>query len=153
GWGVCVALLLAAPVLPQSQRGQFVGTVTDPSGSAIPAARIEVLKPETGVKIETLTNSSGLYTVPGLNYGRYTVTATATGFAPYTVENVETATATTTTLNLVLKIGSLSERVEVLAANPVVLEATTSDIGTSVDEKLEKDAPNLISGGKRSPYS
>jgi hypothetical protein len=152
-WAIFIAVILAAPVLPQTQRGQFVGAVTDQSGSAVPGAKIEVFNPETGVKIETVSNTSGLYTVPGLNYGRYTVTVTAAGFAPYSVENAEIATATTTTLNLVLKVGNVTEKVVVTAANPVVLEATTSDIGTSVDEKLEKDAPNLISGGKRSPYS
>src|SRR3984893_13536578 len=152
-WALCIAVILAAPVLPQTQRGQLVGAVTDQSGSSVPGAKIEVFNPETGVKIDTVSNSSGLYTVPGLNYGRYTVTVTAAGFAPYSVENVDIATATTTTLNLTLKVGSVTERVVVMAANPVVLEATTSDIGTSVDEKLEKDAPNLISGGKRSPYS
>ncbi len=152
--GVCIALVvLAAPVLSQSQRGQFAGSVTDPSGSAIPGAKIEVLNPATGVKTDTVSNSSGLFTVPGLNYGRYTLSVTAAGFAAYSIENVEIATATTTTLNVVLKVGNVTERVEVLAANPVVLESTTSDIGTSVDEKLEKDAPNLVSGGKRSPYS
>ena len=150
---VCIALILAAPVLPQTQRGQFVGAVTDPSGSAIPGAKIEVFNPETGVKVDTVTNTSGLYTVPGLNYGRYTLTVTAAGFAPYIIENMEIATSTTTTVNVVLKVGNVSEKVEVLAANPVVLESTTSDIGTSIDEKLEKDAPNLVSGGKRAASS
>ena len=136
-WKACRGyfVFLSVVVFAQSQRGQFVGVVTDTSASVIPAARIEVLNPETGVKVTTTTNSSGLYTISDLNYGRYRVTVTAAGFAPYAVDNAEIATATTTTLNIVLKVGNVNEQVEVLAANPIVMEATTSDIGTSVDEK------------------
>ena len=148
-----VLLFCSTPGFAQSQRGQFVGLVTDPSGSVVPGAKISVSNPETGVTVETASNNTGYYAVPGLQYGRYNVTATAAGFSTYTVENVEIATATTTTLNLVLRIGNISEQVDVKAANPVVLEATTSSIGTSVDEKLKMDVPNLISGGKRSPFS
>jgi hypothetical protein len=35
-WAICIAVILAAPVLPQTQRGQFVGAVTDQSGEFCP---------------------------------------------------------------------------------------------------------------------
>src|SRR4051794_2208750 len=112
----CVVFFLCVALgFPQSQRGQFVGLVTDPSGSVVPGAKISVANPETGVTVESSSNNTGYYAAPGLQYGRYNVTATAAGFSTYTVENVEIATATTTTLNLVLRIGNISEQVDVKA--------------------------------------
>ena len=71
---VLVALLTllswATSVLAQTQRGQIVGEVTDPSGSVVPGAKIELMNPQTGGRVATETNSSGLYTIPYLQYGK-----------------------------------------------------------------------------------
>ncbi|MGH9357200.1 MAG: carboxypeptidase-like regulatory domain-containing protein, partial [Terriglobia bacterium] len=55
--------------------GTFTGTVTDPSGAVIPNVKVIITNTATGVSHATATNASGLYTVPNLVPGRYTITA------------------------------------------------------------------------------
>src|SRR6266508_974282 len=148
-----IAVALTAPTaLPQTQRGEVTGEVTDASGALIPNAKIELANPQTGAKFETVSNASGVYTIPYLPYGRYQMTVIAPGFAAYTRPVVEIATGTTTTVNVVLTVGEVTQQVTV-EAGAVVLESNTSSLGTAVDEKLKKDLPNLVNGDKRSPWS
>jgi len=136
----------------QSQRGEVTGVVTDASGAVIPSVKVELVNPQIGAKFETTSNPSGVYTIPLVPFGRYAMTVTSPGFATYTRPVVEVATGTTNTVNVVLTIGEVSQQVSV-QGGAVVLESTTSSLGTAVDEKLKTDLPNLINGDKRSPFS
>ena len=80
---VAICLLsLSIGALSQTQRGQIVGEVTDPAGSVVPAAKVELVNPSTGVRHETVTGPNGSYTFPLLNYGKYDLKVSAPGFAP-----------------------------------------------------------------------
>jgi hypothetical protein len=145
-------LFLAPAAWSQSERGQLTGVVTDPTGAVIQGAKIEISSSSTGVKFDTESNSSGVYTIPGVPYGEYQMTVSTAGFATYTRPIVEVATGTTSTVNVVLTVGEVTQQVSV-EATAIVLESTTSSLGTAVDEKLKSDLPNLINGGMRSPFS
>lgn len=56
------------------------GTVADPSGAAVPNAKITVVSPQTGFTRTTTTNASGLYSFPQLPVGTYDLTVEANGF-------------------------------------------------------------------------
>jgi hypothetical protein len=94
---ICTILLLA---LTNSQAqsggatGTIVGTVADSTGALIPGAKVSITEADTNVTSTTTTSSSGNYTVASLKPGTYRVTAVAAGFE------------TTTTLNVVLTVGS-----------------------------------------------
>ena len=135
---LCVAGCV--PLAAQSQRGSIVGSIADPTGAVVPSASVQVTNEETGAKFEALSNANGYYNVPYLPYGKYTMNVAVVGFKAYTVQGVEVATATTTTLNITLEVGSQTQEVSV-TATPVVLEATTSSVGTSVEQKLKDDLP------------
>lgn len=150
---VLTFLPLLAPTSAQTQRGQIVGRITDSTGAVVPAASVEVTDPATGVKLETKTNDSGFYTVPYVQYGRYEVKVTAAGFAPYLFSGVEVATASTTTVNVELKLSSITTEVTVQEATPVVLESMSSGVGAVVEEKLKSELPNIVSGQKRNATS
>ena len=62
--------------------GQIVGQVLDPSGAAVPAARVTVLNKETNYTREVVTDSAGRYAVPLVLLGRYELTTTANGLTP-----------------------------------------------------------------------
>src|SRR6266478_3853438 len=145
-------VLSALPASAQTQRGEVTGVVTDSSGALIPNAKVNLASAQIGAKFDTLSNASGVYTIPLVPYGRYEMTVTAPGFATYTRPIVEVATGTTNTVNVVLTIGEVTQEVTV-AAGAVVLESNTSSIGTAVDEKLKTELPNLVNGDKRSPFS
>src|SRR5215467_5951546 len=72
----------------QVDRAELEGTVTDPSGSVIAGATVEVLAADTGLSKEIKTNSKGYYRFPGLAVGTYTVTTTANGFKTKVIGDV-----------------------------------------------------------------
>ncbi len=138
-----VSLLLFAAAFTtfaQSQRGTIVGTITDATGAVVPDAKVEVVHSETNAKFEALANQNGYYNVPYLPYGKYTLRVTVPGFKVYSITGVEVATATTSTVNVSLSVEAQTQEVQV-QANAVILEATTSSVGTSVEEKLKDDLP------------
>src|ERR1700758_2648864 len=73
-----IVLLFAAQGL--AQEATIVGTVTDPSGAAVPNASIIVTNTDTGLSRTLSTSSDGQYVAPSLTIGHYTVKATASGF-------------------------------------------------------------------------
>src|SRR5690349_12879805 len=87
---VCLALLVAVAAA-QVQNGQFTGVVTDPSGAAIPNAKVSVTNLGTNQTTSLTTNQSGVYSARELPPGAYRISAEAPGF--------KTATNTNVTLN------------------------------------------------------
>src|SRR2546430_17567130 len=75
---------LAGILLAAVAWGQFTtsieGTVTDPSGSAIPGAAITLLNTETGIKTTVQTNSTGYFVFPSLPPRLFSGTAAGPGF-------------------------------------------------------------------------
>src|SRR5215813_7437936 len=72
--------------------GGIAGVVRDPSGAAIPAAKVLVANGAKGISRSLTTNDAGVFTAPALApAGGYTVTVEAKGFAPYEVKDLELA--------------------------------------------------------------
>src|SRR5215472_16952209 len=67
----------------QSVYGTIAGNVTDSSQAAIVSARVVATNPETGFTRQTLSNSVGVYSVPDVLPGVYTVEVSAPGFQSY----------------------------------------------------------------------
>jgi hypothetical protein len=134
----------------QTNRGQLIGTVTDASGSSIPGATISTLNPETSVKLEAKSNDAGQYQIY-LPFGRYEVRVTANGFSPQLSTGVIISTATTTTLDVTLKLGAVAEEVTV-TATAASLDTAAATVGVTVEENLLRDAPVPVAGNTRRPY-
>src|SRR5258708_5891537 len=90
-----ILLLLAAvicfsraPSATAQGFGTIVGTVTDPSGSVIPAVKITVVNEGTQATRAVTTNDQGYYVVPALQPSTYDVSASASGFAGFTHKGV-----------------------------------------------------------------
>jgi hypothetical protein len=87
--GVLSAVLLAPFASGQSTFGSFRGIVKDPSGAVVPTATVEVTNEGTGATRRATTSSAGVFNVPNLDIGTYTVRVSAKGFSTYdhTVSN------------------------------------------------------------------
>ena len=109
-------IILSCPLLAQIDHGSLNGTVTDPSNSLVPNAKVEAVLAATGLRRETTTGSAGTYQFPSLPIGVYTVTITKTGFRPAEYRNVELTVGQALTLDTHLTIGATSAVVEVTAA-------------------------------------
>src|ERR1700676_868241 len=61
--------------------GTIQGTITDPNGSAVPEAKVEIENLSTQIVTTAISNADGFYTAPNLLPGDYKITATRSGFA------------------------------------------------------------------------
>ena len=107
--------LLVACAWAQESRAIISGTVTDPQGAAVPAAIVEVKNLETNVASKTVTNDHGLYTLPPLNPGMYSVTVSAVGFKTAIQRSVELRVADRIALDFKLELGGTTETVNVVS--------------------------------------
>ena len=113
---VLATLLVAVNAYGQTFRGAINGTVTDPSGAVVAGAGVKATNDATAVVLDATTTSDGQFSFQDLTLGSYTVTVTASGFSPVTVEKIEVTAGGAYTLPVKLKIGSAGTSVEVSAA-------------------------------------
>jgi len=106
-------LLLAFAAVAQIQNGQFSGTVTDPSGAAIPNAKVTVTNTATNLSVSTTTNQTGNFAVKELPPGTYKMTAEASGFRTVTNTNVTLNAGTEQRVDFKMTLGQAQEVVEV----------------------------------------
>lgn len=116
------------------------GTVTDQQALPVPGAEIHVVNSDMGIDRAAKSESNGSYRVPALPAGTYTLTVTKAGFAPTTIRDLQVTVNQTLALNLTLKLGGQSEKVEVSAETPL-LESTTSATGSTVTPTQIEDMP------------
>src|SRR5581483_682123 len=117
------------------------GTVSDPTGAAVPSAHVVVHSLATGADRNVDTDAAGLYAVPSLEPGDYSVRASATGFANDTVPKVTLNVASSVTLNLKLSIASTGETVQVEGEAQNQIETQTITVGEVIDNRQVQDLP------------
>jgi hypothetical protein len=125
---VAVALasfvILPATVFAQASLSGFV---KDTSGAVLPGVTVEASSPVLIEKIRTgITDSTGLYRIPDLPPGIYTLTFTLPGFATVSREGVEVTGGGVTTINADLRVGALTETITVTGESPVVDTQTST---------------------------
>jgi iron complex outermembrane receptor protein len=117
---VCVAAFCwftAVHSLPAQQptgAASIAGTVVDSRGAALAHVAVTVKNQATGTTAQTTTDSLGQFVIPGLAEGRYTLTATGSGFAATTQKNLLASTQPAK-ITVALNVGSVAENVEVRA--------------------------------------
>ena len=132
--------MLAIPAFSQETRAVITGTVIDPQGYAVPAAKLEIRNIETNVVTNTMTNGSGVYTAPPLNPGQYSVTVTAPGFKVAVENNLELRSSDRKAVDFKLQLGSASERVSINAEAPL-LDNVSSARSSTINESLVEAVP------------
>ena len=140
-FGLMVCAAVAGLVLGQGTDSVIVGTVTDPVGALVPNAKITATNKETNVKYETVSNAEGDYRFNNVPVGRYDVSAAVQGFAPAKVADVQLDLNRTASVNLTLKVGTVSTEVEVVEA-AAAIDTATSQIQTTWDAEALRNLPN-----------
>src|SRR3954465_555139 len=87
----------------------------------------------------------GAYVIRGLSPGAYRLEVEREGFKKYVQENVQVLTATISTLDIELSIGTVAESVTVSTAG-VTLQTTSPEIGTVLDRRAILDLPIQVGG-------
>lgn len=133
-------LLLAVGAFAQVQNGQVTGTVTDPSGAAIPNAKVTVTNTGTNLSITTTTNQTGNYSVRELPLGTYTIKAEASGFKTITNTGLTLNAGTTEHADFKMQLGEAKEVVEVSGAAAAV-DTEDSKLASTVTSTQIQNLP------------
>jgi hypothetical protein len=140
GLAATVAVLQIPMATPASAQaistngGSIQGSVTDPTGAAIPGATVTVTATDTGETHALKTDSAGYYSIGPLIPGNYTISVSATNFRNELVKtNVKIGNVTSG--NVKLTLGNQSETVEV---NAGALQINTDQIGVAGDISKEQ---------------
>ncbi|HKX31296.1 MAG TPA: carboxypeptidase regulatory-like domain-containing protein [Blastocatellia bacterium] len=136
----CLVLLLGLPVFAQKTSGQITGIISDQNGAAVIDTTVTVVQNGTGLKRTAKTNADGVYTVTDLPIGTYNITATREGFKEGVVTNVTVNVFTTTRQDLILQVGGVGERVEIVASD-LQVETQTGSVGEVVNGEQVRELP------------
>ncbi len=106
-------LLMALSAAAQVQNGQFTGIVTDPSGAAIPNAKVTVTNTGTNLSVNISTNQTGLFTAKELPVGNYKINVEAPGFKSTSHTGLVLNAGTIEHVDFKMQLGEAREVVEV----------------------------------------
>ncbi len=135
------ALFLCASIVPaQTVTGTLSGRVIDSTGAVIPKVNVTIRGEDTGLVREGITNEQGYYAFTFVPLGKYTVTATARGFATVKKASVEVALNTTTTSDFTMVPAGAAEVVNVSGEVPLV-ETTSGEVKDTFSARVIEDRP------------
>ncbi len=138
--GFVVAVLLCLSKLEAQQTlGSINGTVLDPSGAAVAGAKVTASNTDTNFSQSATTKANGFFQIFNLPIGTYTVNVSRDGFQSEQLTGIGVQQGSTRTLNATLKVGHVSESVEV-SANPL-LNATDTTNGYTLDQAQIEATP------------
>ncbi len=126
----------------QAVYGSIIGTVTDPSGAAVPAAKVTVTSQTKNTSVETTTNDSGNYSVTHLIPDVYTIRVEGTGFKVLEFKDIIVNADAAANVDGQFQVGSNSEQVEVTAEAPQ-LKTDRADVAIEFNSKYVEDLPIL----------
>jgi len=135
-------------VSAQIDRGTIEGSVTDPSGAAIPAAQVEIVQMGTNSVTRVATNEVGRYFVPNLPLGTYRVIVRKEGFRAAIREPILIQAQTRARADFALQIGPVAEAIEVTAQAPI-LDVSTPTLATGITTKYIGELPLIQIGSRR----
>jgi Carboxypeptidase regulatory-like domain len=137
---ICI-FLLSSILAAQTFRGTILGTVTDPSGNLIAGANVKVRNIGTGQERTATTSADGSYAIPELPIGNYSVTVIQAGFQTAVTSSVEVNVASERRVDVQLKIGQVSQTVEVSGEQLPQVETTSAELGGTLTTTTIENLP------------
>src|SRR5579871_5369891 len=109
-----VAACFASGLFAQDISGTIEGSILDPSGSAVPNAKVSVTNTDRNQVVRSLlTNASGVYSATLLPIGTYSVKVEVAGFKTNTRSGIVLNVNDDLKINLTMEVGAVTETVEV----------------------------------------
>ncbi len=133
-WTCVFAFCLPCTLFGQDT-ASITGTVTDPTGAAIPGAQVTLANPEHGINRATTSNATGDYLFAALPIGSYNLTVTATGFKKFEAAGIILRVAQKARVDVAMQVGAAKEEVTVEGTNVAQVETQSSDLGGTVTGK------------------
>jgi len=142
-------VFLLTPSFLFGQYAELTGFIKDPTGGSVPDAAIEIRNQDTGIRLQTTSNSEGVYAISGLKPGSYQATVQAPGFKTLTQNGIELQVEQRSRLDMFLELGRLEEGITVQDAPALVQE--TPEISTTITRREYESLPMVQIGRIRSP--
>ena len=133
-------LMFASLSSAQIDRAGLSGTITDPAGRVLPDARITAVQITTKLQRTTTSSLRGIYDIPELPVGNYTITFEHEGFKALTFVDVEEVVGRTRILNASLQVSGANERMEVSASSEQI-DKTSDALGGRIEKEQAKELP------------
>jgi hypothetical protein len=133
-------VVLGTAAMEQSTNATISGIVLDPSGSAIPAATLQLVNDVTGLIYAGATNSEGIYALSNLPPGPYRIQVSKIGFKTLIKPDIVLSVQDAVALNFTLPVGALSETITVEGGASAV-NTESAAVSTVVDRQFAEDLP------------
>lgn len=142
-----VVLVCCFPSLihAQANRASITGTVTDASGAVMADVLVTARNLDTNVDSTSTTNNEGIYSIPNLPPGKYSLTFQKAGFKQFDEKSLTLISTQVAGINVTMQVGSTAETYVVTAEAPV-LDSESTTIGTNLSNKAITDLPLDIYG-------
>lgn len=133
---------MVAGAWAQQGTAEIRGNVLDPQAAILPGVTVVVRNQDTGIFRETVSNADGTYFISGITPGRYEVSAELQGFKRYVREDVRLEIGRTTTVDIQLEVGSITESVTV-TAEVALVDVTSKEVGGNITSRELIDLPTI----------
>ncbi len=143
-FGFCIALISFSSVGALAQditSGTIQGTITDEQGAVVPGATVEARNVDTNFSRTFTSDDEGRFTLLSLPPGRYIVSVTKSGFAKHNLENVDITVGRVLSLNVPLKVSSVSG--EVTVTSTPTIDTAKTESSTTLNEAAISNTPIL----------
>lgn len=138
--GMLLVLLASPYSSAQTDQGAITGVVQDSTGAVITNADVTATNVDTGLALQTKSNSSGVFVFSPLKIGNYTVSASAKGFRTQSHENLHLDIQQRLNVTFTLQPGDVTETVRVDSEAPV-LQTQDAAVRQVISTKEINDTP------------
>lgn len=142
--GLCllgpVFLGLAGTSHAQVSTASIVGRVVDQTGAVISGAKVTATQTQTSIGRTVSTAADGLFTIPLLPVGPYSLRASAAGFADFQQTGIVLTVGQVANIPIVLRLGNVNQKVTV-SANATMLNTTDSETVQLINQKTVEAVP------------
>jgi hypothetical protein len=135
-----VLLLVNPSLAAQFTTASLGGTVTDPSGGAVPAAKVSARNKDTALARSVESASDGGFLFSSLPVGTYSLTVEKAGFSTYVQDGIVLTLNQAASVPVTLKVGKTTEEITV-TANAELVASRDATVGQLVDQKRVADLP------------
>ena len=134
---VVLVLGIAMPMLAQTMVGDWTGVVSDPSGAAIPGAKVILIKQDTRTTQSAPTDATGTYRINQLLPGDYTIQVEAPNFKKYEQSGIHLRPTEVKVLDIKLEVGAVTQTVVVRDKAPAITTQSAS-LTTGINRALQE---------------
>ena len=134
------AVIFTSFLAAQEFRGTITGTITDPAGAVVPSARVVATEVSTGTKSQTVSESSGSYTLPFLAPGDYDISVQVTGFKESVRKAIHVNAGAHAVVDVTLEVGNTTQSVEV-TGDAALINTENASVGQTITTKEVEDLP------------